>query len=184
MDYYLDITLKPDSEMPVNWLLNTIYNRLHKALYDIKSTNIGVSFPEYEVMLGNVLRVHGAESILNNLQGLNWIGDMRDYYEVSDIKPVPSTAKFRTVSRKQSTMSQSKLRRLLKRGTITEDDIKEYKARMFSKGLDNPYVELVSNSNGHRHRRYIEFGPLLDTPVEGQFDQFGLSKTATVPWFK
>ncbi|MDH5259604.1 MAG: type I-F CRISPR-associated endoribonuclease Cas6/Csy4, partial [Gammaproteobacteria bacterium] len=26
-------------------------------------------------------------------------------------------------------------------------------------------------------------GPLLDKPVEGRFDQFGLSKTATVPWF-
>jgi len=42
---------------------------------------------------------------------------------------------------------------------------------MFSRGLDNPYVELVSGSNGQRHRRYIEFGELLDNPVAGEFDQ-------------
>lgn len=54
---------------------------------------------------------------------------------------------------------------------------------MFSQGLDAPYLELQSASNGHRHRRYIEFGELLDAPVRGEFDSFGLSKTATVPWF-
>ncbi len=80
-------------------------------------------------------------------------------------------------------MSQSKLNRLLQRGSITEDDVKNYKAKMFSRGLDNPYVELVSGSNGQRHRRYIEFGELLDNPVAGEFDQFGVSKTATVHWF-
>jgi len=54
---------------------------------------------------------------------------------------------------------------------------------MFTQGLDNPYLELESGSNGHKHRRYIQFGELLDAPVKGEFDQFGLSKVATVPWF-
>ena len=54
---------------------------------------------------------------------------------------------------------------------------------MFTKGLDNPYLELVSTSNEHTHRRYIQFSGLLTEPVDGEFDQFGLSKTATVPWF-
>ncbi|MCA1792739.1 MAG: type I-F CRISPR-associated endoribonuclease Cas6/Csy4 [Desulfobacteraceae bacterium] len=35
----------------------------------------------------------------------------------------------------------------------------------------------------HRHRRYISFGPLQDKPVQGNFDQFGFSTTATVPCF-
>ena len=42
---------------------------------------------------------------------------------------------------------------------------------------------LTSGSSGHKHRRYIEFGELLTQPISGNFDQFGLSKTATVPWF-
>ncbi|MBL1320922.1 MAG: type I-F CRISPR-associated endoribonuclease Cas6/Csy4 [Methylophaga sp.] len=32
-------------------------------------------------------------------------------------------------------------------------------------------------------RRYIHFGEFLEQPVLGEFDSFGLSKTATVPWF-
>ena len=108
---------------------------------------------------------------------------MSDYCVISSVMFVPEGSKFRTVSRKQATMSQAKLRRLMKRDSLSEDEIKQYKAKMFSRGLDNPYVELVSGSNGQRHRRYIEFGELLDQPVSGDFDQFGLSKTATVPWF-
>ena len=80
-------------------------------------------------------------------------------------------------------MSPAKLRRLIKRGSISEDEAKNYKVKMFTKGLDDPYVELTSGSNGHKHRRYMEFGPLQDHSVDGVFDQFGLSKTATVPWF-
>lgn len=183
MDYYIDILIKPDSEMRLNVLLNTIYTKLHKALFDFNSKKIGVSFPKYNITLGNTLRIHGDEVALHDLQSLNWIGGMSGYYIVSEIKPIPSDAKFRIVSRKQATMSQSKLKRLIKRGSITENEIKQYKAKMFSKGLDNPYVELISSSNGHKHRRYIEFGKILDEPISGKFDTFGLSKTATIPWF-
>lgn len=183
MNYYVDILIKPDSEKRLNVLLNTIYTKLHKALHDRAAKNIGVSFPKYNVTLGNVLRIHGEKTVLDTLLSLNWIGGMSGYCEVSPVLSVPPGAKFRTVSRKQTTMSQSKLRRLIKRGSMSEDEIRQYKAKMFSKGLDNPYVELVSGSNGQKHRRYIEFGEVLDEPVFGKFNQFGLSKTATVPWF-
>lgn len=183
MNSYLDIRMLPDPEFKETVLMNAIYTKLHRALCDLGSTSIGVSFPKHEVTLGNVLRLHGDESPLYSLQSKNWIGGMSGYCQVSDIKPVPADVQYRTVSRKQTTMSNAKLRRLQKRGSITEEEAKVYKARMFSKGLDNPYVELNSGSTGHRHRRYIEFGPLADSPVDGTFDQFGLSKTATIPWF-
>lgn len=183
MNYYLDIRIQPDPEFPATVLMNAIYSKLHKALYDQHSTTIGVSFPLYKLTLGNVLRLHGTAEALDKLQCQNWIGGMSGYCQQSDILQVPTNAKFRTVSRQQSTMSSAKLRRLIKRGSITEEEAKNYTAKMFTKGLDNPYLELTSSSNGQRHRRYIEFGSLLDSPVEGDFDQFGLSKTATVPWF-
>jgi len=109
--------------------------------------------------------------------------EVRGYRVVSDILPVPEQTKFRTVSRIQSNMTDAKSRRLIKRGSLSPEEAKQYKAKMFSKGLDNPYLELKSGSNGHLHRRYIQFGELLDEPVAGDFDQFGLSKVATVPWF-
>jgi len=202
MNHYFNITLYPDAELKVQVLMNAIFVKFHKLLHDKQLTAIGVSFPQYDmaslserferlpsnfpqryVSLGNTLRVHGTEADLTQLKAENWLGGMIGYCKVGDIGTVPADAKFRRISRKQTTMSQSKLNRLLKRGSITEDDVKNYKAKMFSKGLDNPYVELVSGSNGQRHRRYIELGVLLDEPVKGDFDQFGLSKTATVPWF-
>jgi CRISPR-associated endonuclease Csy4 len=183
MDFYIDVQLKPDGEMPVNRLLNALYSKFHKALCDLKSENIGVSFPAYRVLLGNQMRIHGSSANLATFQRLNWIGGLLGYCDISQILVVPKGQLHRTVGRKQTTMSQSKLNRLLKRGSISEQDTKQYKAKMFTKGLDNPYLELVSGSSGHKHRRYIEFGELLTQPVLGKFDQFGLSKTATVPWF-
>lgn len=173
----------PDPEFKSTVLLNAVFTKLHKALYDAQSKNIAVSFPRYGRTLGDVLRIHGTAGALDKLQCQSWVGGMSGYCQQGVIKPIPENTKFRTIFRKQATMSQSKLNRLIKRGSITESEAESYRAKMLAKGLNNPYVELQSGSNGHRHRRYIEFGPLLDGPVTGQFDQFGLSKTATIPWF-
>jgi len=184
MNHYIDIKLLPDAEINANFLLNKVYTKLHKALFDSKSDSIGLSFPEYRKTLGQVLRLHGTQQALEQLQAQNWLARLADYCKVSAICEVPADIQgYRTVSRIQTTMSQSKLKRLLKRGSITEEEAKGYKAKMFTKGLDNAYVELESASNGHKHRRYIAFGALQPSSVAGVFDAFGLSKTATVPWF-
>ena len=184
MDSYIEVTIKPDAEMRENLLLNKVYTKLHKALVALKSENVGVSFPNYKVRLGKVLRIHSNSAMLNDLSGLNWLGGLIGYCEVSNIKPTPESCEYRTISRIQSTMSQAKLRRLIKRNGLKDEEIKAYKAKMFSKGLDdNPYLELKSSSTGYNHRRYLQFGRLLDNPVQGKFDKFGLSKEATIPWF-
>lgn len=183
MDYYVDVRLKLDAEMRENVLLNKVYTKFHKALSTMQATGIGMSFPKYRVKLGDVLRIHGSKQRLDELQAMNWLGGLVGYCEVSDILPVPEKVKYRVISRIQSNMTEAKLRRLIKRGSISSEQVKQYKAKMFTRGLDNPYLELESSSNGHKHRRCIQFGELLDAPVTGEFDHFGLSRTATVPWF-
>lgn len=183
MDFYIDVLTKPDAEMRENVLLNTIYTKFHKALYELNSTVIGVSFPQYSTRLGKILRIHGAEQNLSKLQEVQWLGGMAGYCDVSAILAVPSPTKHRVISRKQSNMKQSKLKRLIKRNFISAEEIKLYKAKMFSVSLSEPYLELISTSNKQSYRRYIHFGDLLDKPVAGLFDHFGLSKTATVPIF-
>jgi len=183
MDYYINIQILPDAEMRENVLLNKVYTKLHKALCDLEADDIGVSFPEYKVKLGRVLRVHGTKGRLQALQTTNWLGGLSGYCAVSEITPIPGNTAFRVISRIQTTMSPAKYRRLLARGSITETEKKQYQAKMFQKGLENPYLELESRSNGKKYRRYLSFGELLDDPVNGEFDQFGLSKVATVPWF-
>lgn len=183
MDYFINIKLKPDAEMRENVLLNKVYIKLHKALFDINSTSIGVSFPAYKVTLGAVIRLHGSVGDLEKLQSMNWLGGLSGYCGVSESQKVPDEVLHRVVSRKQSNMTQAKLNRLIKRGSITPEETKNYRAKMFATGLDEPYLELESTSNGNRHRRYIQFSELKAEPSSGDFDSFGLSKTATIPWF-
>jgi len=72
---------------------------------------------------------------------------------------------------------------VLKRNSIPQEKIKGYKAKMFQQGMNNPYLELQSTLNGHKHRRYLAFGEISETKNLGDFDFFGLSKTASIPWF-
>lgn len=183
MDSYIDVKIKPDSEMRENVLVNKVYTKLHKALHALNTNSLGISFPEYKILLGRVIRVHGSQSDLSKLQGLNWLGGLIGYCDITYIKPVPDNVCYRTISRVQSNMSQAKLNRLIKRGSISQQEAKDYRKKMFTKGLDNPYVELESTSNGLKYRRYFQFSPLLEQSAEGGFDTFGTSRTATVPWF-
>jgi len=183
MDHYIDIRILPDAEMRENLLLNKVYTKFHKALCILNTNDIGVSFPEYKIKLGRLFRIHGSAERLTELQKMQWLGGLSGYCNISEIKTVPEKITFRVISRIQTTMSPAKYRRLLVRGTITEEGQKQYKARMFLKGLDNPYLELESGSNRQLYRRYFHFGDITDSPVTGKFDTFGLSKTATVPVF-
>lgn len=183
MDYYIDIKIKPDLDMRESTLMNLVYNKLHKALVKLKTEEIGVSFPNYQIKLGRLLRLHGDKTNLHNLQNLNWLGGIAGYCKISDVKHVPATVKYRRVSRIRTNMSKSKLKRLKRRNDVTLNKEKNYKAKMFSQGLDNPYLDLKSKSTEQKHRRFIHFGSLLDQPATGKFNSYGLSKVATVPWF-
>ena len=183
MNYYIDIKLILSKEIQENILLNQLYTNFHKRLYDLNKYSIGVSFPRYKLKLGNVFRIHGSKIDLEMLQKVDWVNELLKFCDVSEISLVPDGVEYRIVSRIQTTMSQSKLRRLIKRGSIKEEDIKTYKAKLFQKSLGNPFVELISMSNGERHRRFIQFSDLSKNQIKGSFDLFGLSKTATVPWF-
>ena len=145
MDRYIDVAIKPDAEMRENVLLNKVYTKFHKALCTLQATDLGVSFPKYNVKLGKVLRIHGTSERLMELQDLNWLGGLAGYCDKMLIQAIPEDGvSYRTVSRKQANMTTAKLRRLIKRGSIPESEIKKYKAEMFRQGLDNPYLELQS----------------------------------------
>ena len=183
MTYYIDIRLMPSKEMRENVLLNNIYASFHKRLYDLKANDIGVSFPEYRLKLGRLFRVHGSKDSLEKLQEKDWLGKYAKYCKISNIEQIPNSVQYRTVYRVQQNMTEAKLRRLIKRRNISEEEIKKYRIKMLKGGLDNPYVELKSMSNGQFHRRFIAFGDLQNTKINGEFDFFGLSKIATIPWF-
>jgi len=127
------------------------------------------------------------------LQQSNWLGGLSGYCDVSDILPVPDQIEgYRTVSRKQPTMTLKKLKQRIESqmssGILkTAEDVKayerQYKKAMFEASLDNPYLELQSSSTGHLYRIFIELGELQEKGVKGVFNYYALSKTATIPCF-
>jgi CRISPR-associated endonuclease Csy4 len=184
MDHYIDITIQPDAEMRENILLNKVFTKLHKALWDLNSVDIGVSFPSAKTTLGGVLRIHSTDKRIMELNEKKWLGGLSGYCLYSEIQPIPSAVQYMIVSRWQHNMSESHLRRLIKRGSIAEEEIKVYRTKMFKNQMTTlPFLEVESSSNGNHHRRYIKVSETLNTPSEGKFDSFGLSKSATIPKF-
>ena len=193
MTYYLIIKLLPDEECDLPFLRNALFNKLHKAIHDLKATDIGISFPQMKIKLGCVIRIHSNQDKLQALQNLNWLGGLSGYCKVSEILPVPDKVDgYQTVSRIRQNMSIARLQKKIahqkSKGYLkTADDIKayekQYKTKMFKTGLDNPYLELQSTSTNNKYRLYVQFGTPQKEAVTGEFNRFGLSKTATVPIF-
>jgi CRISPR-associated endonuclease Csy4 len=183
MNSYIDIHLLPDSELKEAELSSKVYTKFHKALVTLGTNRIGISFPHVNLKLGLLFRIHGDLSLLNDLQGLDWLGPLKGYCKVQEVKAVPDQVQHRVISAKRSNMSKAKLKRLIDRGSIDEAGIKRYKVKMLSLGFDNPYLDLQSQSRGQLYRKFFEFGELVNQKMDGSFDSFGLSKSATVPWF-
>lgn len=193
MKYYIDLKILPDAEIPINFILNKTYSKLHKVLVTLNATDIAVSFPHYKTALGDVIRVHSTKDRLVELQALNWLGGLSGYCNVGKTLPIPTKIEgYRLVSRMQQTMSLKKLEQRIiyqkEKGILrTAEEIKAYKKQYITKmdetKLNTPYLELESVSNGNKYRRYIQLGEVSKSNKLGNFDQFGLSKDATIPWF-
>lgn len=184
MNFYLDLIIQADEEVPIYFIRNKAYNKLHKALYDIESNDIGVSFPNANKKLGDIIRLHSTQQSLESLQKSHWLGGLSGYFKISPILPIPNKIQgYKNISRICQNMTNSKLNRLIKRGSISNNHIDSYKLKMLKNSLDAPYLELQSNSTNKKYRVYLEFTGLQKILTKGEFNYFGLSKTATVPWF-
>ncbi|MCU1718624.1 type I-F CRISPR-associated endoribonuclease Cas6/Csy4 [Pseudomonas sp. 5P_3.1_Bac2] len=187
MDHYLDLKLLPDPEFAQAQLMSALFSKLHRGLSDLRRNDVGISFPTVKSGahgLGDCLRVHGPADALQHLLTLNWLTGMRDHVQISAVSAVPATAKHRAVSRVQVDSNPERARRrLIKRHGISEAEAKARIPDSAAKRSDLPYVITRSNSSGQPFHLFIRHGPLLNSPQPGAFNQYGLSSTATVPWF-
>jgi CRISPR-associated endonuclease Csy4 len=84
VNHYLDIRLRSDPEFAPHQLMSALFSKLHRALVESGSQDIGVSFPEVDPKrptLGGQLRLHGDASALQRLMALNWLVGMRDHLQ-------------------------------------------------------------------------------------------------------
>lgn len=189
MDHYIDIRLRPDPDFPEPMLMGALYNKLHRALFDLEATDVGVSFPLHKHgvrarTLGSHLRLHGSHVRLEELMNASWLQGMRDHTLVSEMLTVPADAQHINVARRQfNTGSPSRAKRYAKRHSISEDEARRIYAKLAEKRIELPFVQINSRSTQQRFSLFIEHGKPQEKPVAGSFNHYGLNAIATVPWF-
>jgi CRISPR-associated endonuclease Csy4 len=189
MDHYVDLKLRPDPEFSPPMLMNALFAKLHRALVSLASERIGVSFPDHDARaphLGLCLRLHGQRPDLDALSGTGWLHGMRDHLVMEDAlpRPVPTQSAHRVVQRVQADSNPERLRRrLMRRHGMDEAEARTRIPDSAARWLDLPYVQLRSTSTGQPFRLFIAHGPIQTTAQPGLFSAYGLSPTATVPWF-
>jgi len=188
MDHYLDIKILPDPEFPPAMLVNALFTKLHRVLVQLQSKQIGISFPNVDQskpFLGNVLRIHGTSSVLQNLLAQHWLKGMNDHLEVKAINAVPVDTPHCRVRRVQIKSNAERLRRRYRKRHegVTELDALAMIPDTVEKQLSLPYLQLKSDSTGQRFRLFIVHSPPQQQPVAGEFNRYGLSAKATIPWF-
>lgn len=186
MSHYLDILLRPDPEIAPHQLMAALYAKLHLALVQLDSSTLGVSFPGYTekpASLGNSLRVVGPEADLLRLLALPWLGGLQDHLHTSAVAAVPPQVGYRRLSRVQAKSNPERLRRRqMKRHGLSEEQARARLPDTCAETLALPFVVLRSASTAQTFRLFLRC-QTASGPASGAFNTYGLSATATVPWF-
>lgn len=184
MDHYVDIDVQPDPEFPAAQLMNALYAKLHRALVLNNNTRIGVSFPNFDKHPGARMRLHGSAEMLQSLLVSDWLTGMRDHVTLTPPIRVPETSRYRVVRRVQVKSSADRLRRrLIRRHNVDETEARKRIPDEVARTTNLPFVQLRSTSTGQSFKLFIEHGPLQSQATEGNFNTYGLSQGATIPWF-
>jgi CRISPR-associated endonuclease Csy4 len=215
MDHYVDLRIRPDPEFSVPQLMSILFTRLHLTLAALKSTDIGISFPDVVQLepttetdkqkqtLGPRLRLHADANRLRIAMQHLKLNDLQDYLLIGDISPVPKHVQYRRVSRatfksspdrllrrqmrrhpeyrNQEDARQAAILRLVEQRNITPEAASKQVDR--ARKCELPFVSLKSQSTGQPFYLFIRHDPPVSQPQTGSFNSYGLSTSATVPWF-
>ena len=200
MKYYIDITLLPDAEANLGFLWQKIFQQVHIALVDNKVADnesaVGLSVVGYGdkmFPLGTVLRLLAVnEDVLQKLDMHRWLNRLSDYCHLSSIKTVPvDITQYARFKRKNVKSIEKKAQR---RAVHLSRPYNEVLAYLIEEGNSKecklPFINVESQVTKKRaaqgaSSRFLLFieQALFDEAANGRFDCYGLSKTATVPWF-
>jgi CRISPR-associated endonuclease Csy4 len=189
--FYQDLTLLPDAEVPVNFLLSKVYMQIHIALGSWKNhyqnQPFGISFPEYgDKGLGSKVRIFSENR--EQLEELNLPDKLtryRDYVHLTTARKVPAARVkgYASYSRYQPDGTpEQKARRYVSRHPETNYEAALVLMKQRKEDYKNPYIQLKSLSNGNKFNLFVikEEKP---EAREGTFSTYGLSSEASVPEF-
>ena len=187
MHHYIDIHLRADPEFAEHQLMAALFAKLHRVLAQAQINTIGVSFPHYGLSpatLGRVLRLIGGSAELTRLMAQPWLAGMRDHTALGNIVPVPENAVHKRLQRVQAKSSPERLmRRQMRRHELSEEEARGVYQDVPAQRLKLPYIPMASSSSGQAFKLFFRLGPAQAQPTPGDFNAYGLSKTATTPCF-
>lgn len=202
MRAYQEITLRHSEEIPCNFLWEKLFQQVHLALVENKTigrtaaggsdplvaySEYGVSFPQYCDQLnalGCKLRIFasGSDKLLR-LDLNRWLDGLRDYCRVSGIEAVPDEVEHVRFKRRQLCTGIERLaRRRAKRKQESYEQALAYYSGFNSHTTRLPFIYMNSLSGKQRFPLFIEKEVAAHQEL-GEFSCYGLSITATVPWF-
>ena len=181
MDYYIDIQVLPDHEFGETMLMSALFSKLHRALVALGYGSIGVSFPKAGKTPGNLLRLHGGVDDLASLMQAKWLKGLADYTKISNISSVPDDVEYVQVKRIQPKKTAAKLRRSVKRGSLSKTEAEALLSRQ--KMLKQPFFQLSSQSTGQKYPLFISQVVAEGNTTGEGLNSYGLSTGATVPFF-
>lgn len=196
MKYYQDITLLPDAEANLGFLWHKVYQQVHLALAENKigenHSAIAVSFPGYgdkKFPLGNKLRLFAESQAQLEQSSINqWLSRLTDYTHMKSILLVPEGVKqYACFKRRQfkSNLLKEAARRAQYKGESLEEALANF--AHYEKESSLPYINMTSlsmeDNSSPRNFKLFVAREFFNKPQTGPFNCYGLSKTATVPWF-
>lgn len=203
MKAYLEITLLPDVEIPLNFLLQKVYQQLHLKFVEMQIPPsphskrgeqnaglqpVGVSFPKYEAAantLGDKIRLFAPDATtLERFNAKQTLRKLSDYVHVTSIRDVPKNVKtFACFQRLQLKTSNLRLARRKAKRENVDVEIALSKFRSHSEQRTTaPFVVIKSTSNGEKFRLFVVYNELTNDNG-GEFGAYGLSSKSTVPIF-
>jgi CRISPR-associated endonuclease Csy4 len=181
-------------------LWQKVFQQVHIALVDNKVANNEsavalsvVGYGDKAFPLGNKLRLLAASGdILQKLDIQRWLNRLSDYCHISSIKTVPADIKqYARFNRKNVKSIEKKAQRRALHLDKPHDEVLAFLIEEGkSKASKLPFINVESQESKKQAAQGMSCQFLLfieqaisDEAVNGKFDCYGLSKTATVPWF-
>ena len=187
MNKYIELTVSNDPAIPTHVLMSAVFEQIHLALVSMNSSQIGISFPvATSKYIGNKIRLHGSEENLKAIMAYGWIQQFEGFIESSHVNDIPENHSHRVISRIQiKSVPLSRVHRYMKRHGVSKEVAEEVlkpKTQSFSSSF--PYIRVMSKSTGGKvFNLAIDQRKEQNKPIKGVFNAYGLSESATIPWF-
>lgn len=203
MNFYQEITIIEQAEIPLYFIWSKLYTQLHLAFVeqkdDTEQITYGVSFPQYRLHekkelghLGSKIRIF-ANSLaeLEQLDLQKWLDRLEDYVHVTRPREVPQdkitgyavNSRIRPLKNKQTRILHQ-----AKRRNISVEESAKYFEQFTERKRGEPFIHLKSQSTSDIDQPKHEFNLYISKQnVEaehlGKFGTYGLSQNSTVPEF-